>query len=600
MIWRIASFEASNLLRRWPPYLYLLIFFLVSFTIFSIRSVIGGTGKEWGDSSLALYRIIWLISIFGMIPTAAYMGRAVCKDFKLGIYPIIFSKPISKLDYLAGRFLGAFLVVLVFNLGLGLGALVASWMPYVDPDVMGFNSLAYYVRPYLIAIIPNAFIMAALFFAIAVLTRRMFPVWAAGIVLFVVYSGATDWVETFDNLFWAALIDPFSYSAELLTVRYWTVVEKNSLLMPLSQPLLINRLLWCSLATGALLLAYRKFSFSLVESGKKGRLPVRQPARDAVRAKTISAPERFKKGFSWQILKGLALFELRGTVKSLGFLVILVSVLLLVMTLSLTAGDYLGTKTYPLTYVMVELVSGPFDLFMFIFVILIAGELVWKGRETGIDQICDCMPVSGWIPFVAKLLAAVVIQLLLMTDPGHLHLDSGLPRLLSLRAESVPAELLRSQDDDLCQLMGLCPVRPQPDQPQGNGQLPDDPRHLPDRSTGPARLRSRSLPPVQTAPDDLLRYERLRPLSAAVSLVLPLLGPAGGDSGDLHRRHRSPWRRHLAQGPVALCETEPLATDGSRAVVLRVSRHRLLHLLQHQYPQRLPAKRQSSRRTCRI
>jgi hypothetical protein len=415
MIWRIAGFEASNLLRRWSPYLYFLIFFLVSFTIFSTRSVIGGTGKEWADSSLALYRIIWLVSVFGMIPTAAFMGRSVCKDFKLGIYPIIFSKPISKLDYLAGRFLGALLVVVGFNFGVGLGALVASWMPYVDPEVMGFNSLAYYLRPYLIAIIPNAFIMAALFFAIAALTRRMFPVWAAGIMLFVVYSGATDWVETFDNLFWAALIDPFSYSAELLTVRYWTVAEKNSLLMPLSQPLLFNRLLWCSLAAGALLFAYRRFSFSLVESSKKGRLPVRQPVRDLVRARTVSAPERFKKGYRWQILKGLAQFELRGVVTSLGFQVILVSAVLLVMTLSLTAGDYLGTRTYPLTYVMIEQVSGPFDLFMFIFVVLIAGELVWKGRETGIDQISDSMPVASWISFVAKLLAAVVIQLLLMT-----------------------------------------------------------------------------------------------------------------------------------------------------------------------------------------
>jgi hypothetical protein len=415
MIWRICSFEAGNLLRRWPPYIYFLIFFLVSFTIFSVRSVIGGTGKEWADSSLALYRIIWLVSIFGMIPTAAYMGRAVCKDFRLGFYPIIFSKPISKLEYLAGRFLGAFLVVIGFTLGIGLGALVAFWMPYADPQMMGFNSLAYYARPYLIAIIPNTFIMAALFFTIASLTRRMFPVWAAGIVLFVIYSGATDWVETFDNLFWAALIDPFSYSAELLTVRYWTVAEKNTLIMPLSQPLLVNRLLWCSLAAGALILTYLKFSFSLVESAGKSRKLAGAPSRELIRSRTISTVERFTQGYQWQVLKGLTRFELRCLVRSLGFQVVLVAAVLLVMTLSLTAGDYLGTRTYPLTYVMVELVSGPFDLFMLIFVILISGELVWRGRETGIDQICDCMPVAGWTPFVAKLMAAVVIQIVLMT-----------------------------------------------------------------------------------------------------------------------------------------------------------------------------------------
>ncbi|HEX6913156.1 MAG TPA: M1 family aminopeptidase, partial [Longimicrobium sp.] len=100
-------------------------------------------------------------------------------------------------------------------------------------------------------------------------------------------------------------------------------------------------------------------------------------------------------------------------------------------------GSIYGTRTYPVTYQVLELLSSSFVLFLIVIITIYAGELVWEERETGSAQIHDSLPVPGWVPFAAKTLAlvamvavllavAMVTGMLIQAARGYFRFEPGL------------------------------------------------------------------------------------------------------------------------------------------------------------------------------
>ncbi|MEJ7665207.1 MAG: hypothetical protein WKG07_39625 [Hymenobacter sp.] len=74
---------------------------------------------------------------------------------------------------------------------------------------------------------------------------------------------------------------------------------------------------------------------------------------------------------------------------------------------------------------------------MLIIIIYYSGELVWREREAGVAQITDAVPVPTWVPFMSKLAALGLVQvvlltvvllcgLLVQTVKGYFHYEIGL------------------------------------------------------------------------------------------------------------------------------------------------------------------------------
>lgn len=83
--------------------------------------------------------------------------------------------------------------------------------------------------------------------------------------------------------------------------------------------------------------------------------------------------------------------------------------LFLVAIESTQLGAIYGTKTFPVTYKVLELVGGTFVLFVVIIITFYSGELVWNERESRAAGIHDSLPVPTWVPFVARFLALLAI-----------------------------------------------------------------------------------------------------------------------------------------------------------------------------------------------
>src|ERR1039457_2128321 len=121
MVARIAAFEFSQRLHRISTYVYFLVFFglamlfvLMSGGAFSDASVDFGTGgRVLVNSPFALNGIIAFVTFFGVVVSAAIAGQATYQDVDTNTTAFLYTAPITRFDYLGGRFLGALAVQLI-------------------------------------------------------------------------------------------------------------------------------------------------------------------------------------------------------------------------------------------------------------------------------------------------------------------------------------------------------------------------------------------------------------------------------------------------------------------------------------------------------
>ena len=426
----IARWQVRTSLRRVSTWVYFTIFFAMAFlwmlaaagTWEQIALALGTGGKVYANAPIALLTYFSIVSLFGVPITAAIVGNAICRDFQVGIDPLFFTTPVSKLAFLGGRFAGAMFVNLLLVLGIGLGTLLATVMPWVNADKVGAFHLAHYLIPYATHLVPNLLLTGAIFFALAALTRQMLPNYVGGAILLVGYLLSRQAFNDIGDKATSALIDPFGMRAAQLTTEYWSIAEQNARVLPLSSFVVQNRLLWLGVAFAILAFAYHRFSFSHGVTDRKKKRTLADPA--LARATSSAGPlrvldlpavtQRFGAGaFVAQYLSVLRR-SFWSVVSNVYFVAILIGGLLYLIPVSLVSGRLFGTNTWPVTHQMVETVGGSFNLFVFVIIAFYSGELVWAERDAHIEQIYDATPVANAATLLAKLTAMIGIILSLL------------------------------------------------------------------------------------------------------------------------------------------------------------------------------------------
>src|SRR5271166_4234137 len=237
MLANIFLFDLQQRLRRISTWVYFFVFFALGL-LFALMSggAIPGSSVDFGtggkillNSPYALNGIITYICFFGIVITAAIAGQATYQDIDNNSAVFFYTAPITKLDYLGGRFLGAVaLQVLIFS-SVGLGAWLGTMTPWIDKTRMGPQMLAAYLQPYLINVLPNLIFLTAIFFALAAVTRKMLPVYVVGVLVLIAYftiqQAQTAGLQTSLR---AALCDPLGSAPIDRVTRYWTPYQRNT------------------------------------------------------------------------------------------------------------------------------------------------------------------------------------------------------------------------------------------------------------------------------------------------------------------------------------------------------------------------------------
>jgi ABC-2 type transport system permease protein len=435
----VFRFELEYRLRAPSTWIYAAVLFGLPFVMLNI--VNGSSSKLNSPEMVAV--ITSILSMVGMLVTAALFGDAATRDVQSGMHPLVYTTPLRTWEYLGGRFAGALVVNTVMLLGVPLGQALGAQMPWADPRMFGPFRAASYAQPYLLFLLPNMLLMGAVLFAVAALTRQTVAAHLGAVSILVGNTFAGELAEQVQSRRLAALLDPFGIVAMEDLTRYWTPAQKNGQLLGFPDVLVWNRMIWLAVAVLVLALLLYRFRFAHpVGAGhrRKGRRRVASPEPGRV-APVAVPPVEGVFGPWTRARQTLAVMRrsLEEMAKSRAFAVLLVGMLLFVMMLGWDVGDVVfGTSAWPVTHLMAGAVlAEAASMVMTLLIVIFAGELVWRERDVRMSAIADASPVPDGVALLGRFLALVtlvaVLQavligagMLLQTLQGYHRYEVGL------------------------------------------------------------------------------------------------------------------------------------------------------------------------------
>ncbi|MGC2287019.1 MAG: M1 family aminopeptidase [Candidatus Acidiferrum sp.] len=419
-------FELKLRLKSASTYIFFLLAALLPFFSIAARDFgpLGG-GKVLLNGPYAVLLITTQVLMFGSILLAAIFGPAILRDFHGDTYQLIFTKPISKFGYLGGRWAGSLVTAIFIFSGIIFGIALGTLMPWADKLRLAPNDFGMYFHIYASIGIVQIFFLGSLFFCVAALTRNIVVVYLQGVGLFAFYLIELVMVVTSNKLdrTWASIADPFGLILVQSLTRYWTVVERNALIPHWTGVFVYNRLMWLGVGALALLVAFALFPMSaeVLGSRRSSRKAEearaddenikREPRRNAVQLPRVT--QIFGGLTTWKQLLSMTRMRFFNIVRELPFWAITLIMLVFVVVSGHFAGNNNGVEVWPVTYLMVSVVSGQSGLFLFIIGALYAGEVMWRERDVRFEQIHDSLPLRDWTDFVSKLLALALVETLL-------------------------------------------------------------------------------------------------------------------------------------------------------------------------------------------
>ena len=415
------KFELKNWLRSPMLYIFLFVFSLMIFGATASDSVqIGGSvGNVHKNAPYVIMQFYAVMSILTMLLTTAFMNSAAIRDYENNTQQIIFSKPLSKAGYFFGHWLGAILVATLPLIGVSIGVLIGSAcgaaFGWQDAERFGATIWSAHLQGFLFFVVPNTIFVGSIIYTMSTLTRNTLYSYVATLTLLVAYIASGILLRDLKNEDMAALLDPFGLRSWFLSTKYWTVDDKNTLVLALSEKLLLNRIIWMLVGFTVLVIGYFRFSFS--EKAKGGAKEISEKDNFSL-APTTTIPifsPNFNNAITRTQLWGQYKTNLFGIIKSTPFLLLtIIGVLNLVPNLFLSNDSY-GLATYPVTYKITDSIAGAFNFMVLSLMTYFTGVLVWKERDAKVDEIYDALPTRTWTSYVAKYFALATTMFIMLT-----------------------------------------------------------------------------------------------------------------------------------------------------------------------------------------
>jgi len=396
------------------PFLWaaLLIFFLLHFlSITSVGIHLDENQRININGAAKIIQVISTLNYLAMLPVVVFVVTAITRDYDKSLASLFFVTPVGKLPFLLGRFGGAFIAALLVGLAGLLGTWIGTYMPWLQQDRIGDYTWAPYGFSLLVIVLPNLFIMCALFFAVATLTRSVamtaaaaMAIMAADLVL-ALYTGLDDLGRT-------AMADPFAALTIREATRYWTVPELNAQL-PRGH-LLANRLLWVATALSCLVYACARFRLALTADVERRRWPLRRKKAAHALAVRMPQPVDVESHFLFRDVVAQLASQLKrdvaGAVKnSFTYVVLLLGAVTTVLDFRSHVDSLSSLPYYPLTTLM--LAHFHFGLLTLVMVMAIyySGTIVHRERDSGVAEIVAASPYADWVMVTAKTVALCLI-----------------------------------------------------------------------------------------------------------------------------------------------------------------------------------------------
>ncbi len=375
----------------------------------------GSIGNVYKNSPHVITVFTSIMSIFGILIATAFFNNAALKDQSNNFNEILFSTPLSKSGYYFGRFFSALLLstipLLGVFFGIFLGAKLGPLFGWISTDRIGDFYLETFINNYFLFILPNMFFAGAVIFSLALKFKSTVISFVGSLIIIIAYIIAGTLVSDIDNETLGALTDIFGIRTYSIYSKYFTPIEKNTISPSFSGLLLMNRFIWSSL--GIIFLSISYYSFSFQEKNKK----VKNNKKEVIKKNSsFSLPilnPVFNNNTNWKQFKSFFKINFLSITKSVTFKILFLFSAIILISNLLSGFEYFGLKSYPLTYKMINLVGSVTSLFVVIILVFFSGELIWRDRDSKINEVIDSTPHLSIISLSAKALSLICIASLL-------------------------------------------------------------------------------------------------------------------------------------------------------------------------------------------
>jgi ABC-2 type transport system permease protein len=221
------------------------------------------TGRGWATNSEFFIAGVLPVYSFLTLPlfTALIMADPVIRDFRTGIAPLIFSKPVSRAEYLLGKFFGNFFVLVCCQAAfvLTLFVLQAFRKPgMIVQDVKVFP----YFKHFLVFVVLSHLVLAAFYFTVGTLTRNAKIAYGLGVSFYPLYiTYQTVLLKSLPSR-WRGVLDPLLMNWGDKSSKGHSAEWVNQLIIAYDSDLMVNRGFMLLFAAICLTILYSRFTIA--------------------------------------------------------------------------------------------------------------------------------------------------------------------------------------------------------------------------------------------------------------------------------------------------------------------------------------------------
>ena len=438
----IVRFEIAYQIRRPHSWLFFLVLLVAAFQTARAGFLSDALYNDFYVNSPFIIAFVSVItSLLWLVTAATIAGDAAARDVATRMDPLAYTAPVSKAQYLGGRFLGALALNALLLLAVPTGILLSLYLPGIDPRVVGPFNPAAYLTAFAYIALPNAFVGTSIQFAWAALGRRPILAYLGSVfLLFVAYGGFVFITFFLQNQRLAALFDVFGHI--FMTddmILGWTSAEKRTRLIELEGQLLASRLTWFGFALATLAFTYARFRvahpavspwWSRIAGRRDAHAPT--PGGSEVATSPIIVPrvrQRFDGATHAKQALAIAWVSFRTIATGRGGIVVLAAIAGIVVLVLPQNLQNLGTPLIPATGHVLTFLTTPLTnpltpwVIIPLLTVLYAGELVWRERDAGLGEITEGAPVPEWVTILGKFLGlglVLVMWMLFLATAGVL------------------------------------------------------------------------------------------------------------------------------------------------------------------------------------
>jgi ABC-2 type transport system permease protein len=417
----VFRFELEYQSKRWWTWVYFAAMLGFSLLIATQGSTQGVQAQGYlYNGSYAMAMLTMIGGFLGLLVTAAFSGDAAARDPEIRIAPLIYTTPVSEPSYVLGRFLAALLLTLLAHVLVQVALVAGTLIVDLPKELMAPFALSTYLSSFVLFSFPNVVLATALCYSLSLFTRRSVAGYLAAVVLFFLSLFIFLLVaQKFGRWDIAKVVDPLGMAVIQELDKTMTVVQRNTYLPWRDPSLLLNRIIWLSVAGLIVALTHLRFRFRTTE-GRRGNRET-QSTEETSPAAPITVPRVERSSRTAVRLQQLATItaqSFREVAISWGALILVILTLTLVF-FGPSAMSHLDIPVVPTTEQMINWIGHTGEILWFIVPVLMiyyAGELVWRDRETRLSEIADATPVPEWVQMVGKFfgLALLIVSYLIM------------------------------------------------------------------------------------------------------------------------------------------------------------------------------------------